>query len=227
MTSSAVFLTIVLLGAAPLPAQEPQPDAPAKKVSTLLTTMASAPEKKDRSNAAEELLRMGKTAVPALVTALKHHNAAVRYHAVAILGGMGSDAAAAVPELICAAKSPKEDAGVRQRALYSLGEIRADEQRCVPFLLETLQGGDRDLNELAGQALGTFGVRAKAAVPALVKMVEGRKGNLEVVVAALGQIGPEAKAAVPALKALQVDPKYEEIRPRVERTLEQIQTDPK
>jgi HEAT repeat protein len=225
MTSSAVFLTAVLHAAAAAPAQEPQPDAAAKKVNTLLLIMANAPQKEDRADAAEELLRMGKAAVPTLVTALKHDDATVRYHAVAILGGVGSDAAAAVPELIRVARSPREDAGVRQRAVYSLGEIRADEERCVPFLLDTLQGGDRDLNELAGEALGKFGARAKAAVPALVKMVEGRKGKLEVVVTALGRIGPEAKAAVPALKALRADPKYEELQPLVERALEAIQTD--
>jgi HEAT repeat protein len=227
MTSSAVFLAIVLLRVESVPAQEPQPNVTAKKVNTLLTVMASATEKKDRSNAAAKLLRMGKAAVPALVAALKHVNASVRYHAVAILGGMRLDAAAAVPELIRAAKSPKEDRGVRQRAVYSLGEIRADQRRCVPFLLEALQGGGRDLDVLAGEALGKFGAKAKASVPALVKMVDGRKGPLQVVVAALGQIGPEAKGAVMALKALQADPQYQEIRPLVERALQQIQTDPR
>src|SRR5262249_9788014 len=161
-------LASALLGAASLPAQEPQPEPTAKKVNTLLLTLASAPEKKDRANAAEVLLRMGKTAVPALAAAVKDDHAAVRYHAVAILGGMGADGAAAVPELIDAAKSPKEDAGVRQRAIYSLGEIRAAEERCVPFLLETLQGKDPDLDELAGEALGKFGSKAKSAVPGLV-----------------------------------------------------------
>jgi HEAT repeat protein len=227
MTSNAFFVATLWLGAASVPAPEPQSDATAKKVNSLLRTMASASEKTDRSNAAEELLRMGKTAVPALVAAVRHTNATIRYHAVAILGGMGAGGAAAVPELIRAAKSPKEDAGVRQRAIYSLGEVRAGERRCVPFLLETLQRGDPDLAELAGEALGKFGGKAKSAVPALVKMVQRRSKKLEVVVRVLGKIGPEAKAAIPALKALQADPKYEEIRPRVERALQQIQTERK
>jgi HEAT repeat protein len=227
MTSNALVLASVLLGAAALPAQEPQPDTTAQKVNTLLMTLASAPEKKDRSDAAEELLRMGKTAVPALVVAVKNDKAAIRYHAVAILGGMGADGSAAIPELIGAAKSPKEDAGVRQRAIYSLGEIREDEKRCVPFLLETLQGGDPDLDELAGEALGKFGSKAKPAVPGLVKMVEGRKGKLEVVVGVLGKIGPEAKAAVPALQGLAADPNYREMQPLIERALDQIQIDRK
>src|SRR5262249_5587294 len=169
----------------------------------------------------------GKTAVPALVAAVKDDNAAVRYHAVAILGGMGADGAPAIPELIDAAKSPKEDAGVRQRAIYALGEIRAAEQRCVPCLLETLQGKDPDLDELAGEALGKFGSKAKSAVPGLVKMVEGRQGKLGVVVGVLGKIGPEAKAAVPALQGLAADPQYRELQPLIERALDQIQTDRK
>jgi HEAT repeat protein len=226
MTLNALLVS-VLLAAAPVPADEPKPDATAVKVNTLLKTMADSPDKKDRTAAADELLRMGKTAVPALSVAVKHDSATIRYHAVAVLGGIGSDAVAAVPELIEVAKSKKEDAGVRQRAVYALGAIRADEKRCVPFLLETLQGEDRELDELAGEALGKFGAKAKAAVPGLTKMVEGRKGKLEVVVTVLGKIGPEAKAAVPALKALLEDAKYAQLRPTVGRALEQIQTDPK
>jgi HEAT repeat protein len=227
MTLKVLFLTAVFQGATPVPAQESRPDATTAKVRTLLTTMASAPEKKDRSDAADELLRMGKSAVPALRAALKDDKTDIRYHAVAILGGLGADGAPALPELLRTAQAPKEDAGVRQRAIYSVGEIRANEKRCVPFLLKTFQGGDPDLHELAGEALGKFGAKAKSAVPALTGMVTNRQGKLEVVVAILGQIGPEAKAAVPALEGLLTDPRYRELQPLIERTLKQIRNDPR
>jgi hypothetical protein len=80
---------------------------------------------------------------------------------------------------------------------------------------------------LAGEALGKFGSKAKTAVPDLVKMVEGRKGKLEVVVGVLGKIGPEAKAAVLALQGLATDPIYKELQPLIAKALEQIQTDRK
>jgi RNA polymerase sigma factor (sigma-70 family) len=206
---------------------EPPADPVAVKVNTLLNTMATAPDMKDGTAAAEELLRLGKPAVPALIAAMKHDNATIRYHAVAILGGLGPDGAAAIPDLIRITGVPKEDDGVRQRAIYSLGEIRTDETRCVPFLLETLQGGDQDLDDLAGEALGKFAARAKSAVPTLVKMVEGRHRKLEVVVGVLGKIGPEAKAAVPALKGLLADPRYDELKERVQSVLDDIQKDEK
>jgi hypothetical protein len=93
----------------------------------------------------------------------------------------------------------------------------------VPFLLTTFQGGNRDLVDLAAEALARFGPKAKAAVPGMVKMVEGRTGKLEIVVTILGKIGPDAKAAVPALKELAKDAKYKEIQPDVEAALEAIQ----
>jgi HEAT repeat protein len=219
MISRTLLAGLVLFGLSPA---DPD-DATTRKVNALLTTLAESPSKKERNDAAESLLRLGKPAVPALMAALNDRKATIRYHAVAILGGLRSDAAAAVPRLMRAVGSEKEDAGVRQRALYSLGEIGANEKECVPFLLTTFQGGNRDLMELAGEAIGKFGPKAKAAVPGLVKMVEGRTGKLDVVVSLLGKIGPDAKAAVPALKELAKDAKYKEIQPDVEAALGQIQ----
>src|SRR5262249_35359434 len=120
MVRTAAFFVAVMLGAGPKQPDVPtgpKPDATSRAVNGHLKTMANAPKKKDRSNAAEKLIRMGKPAVPALVTAMRHEQTAVRYHAVAILGGMSSDAAAAVPTLVRVANSPKEDVGVRQRAV--------------------------------------------------------------------------------------------------------------
>src|SRR5262249_43780505 len=124
--------------------------------------------------------------------------------------------------LVRVAKSPKEDAGVRQRAIYSLGEIQADEKLSVPFLLDTFLGGNAALDELAGEALGKFGHKAKDAVPSLVAAVKARKGKLELIVGVLGKIGREAKAAIPALKALSEDARYKELQPLVRRALAQI-----
>lgn len=220
------ILTFILVVLGVVSAQEPPADT-AGRVNRLLATMATAAEKMDRTKAAEELIKLGKNAVPALTSAIKNDNPAVRYHAAAILGGLGADGAAAVPGLITAARSPKEEAGVRQRAIYSLGEIRADEQRCVPFLLETFQSGDAELAELAGEAIGKFGSKAKGAVPGLEKMIGDRRGKLEIVVGVLGKIGPEARSAVPALQDLLADPKYKEIKPLIEKAIEQIQAQDK
>jgi hypothetical protein len=106
-------------------------------------------------------------------------------------------------------------------------QLRADEKPSLPYLLEAVQDEKRDLDELAGEAIGRFGARAKGVVPASSKLIDQRRGNLEVIVKALGQIGPDAKAAGPALRGLHDDCKYESLRSVVQDALSRIEQEKK
>ncbi len=77
-------------------------------------------------------------------------------------------------------------------------------------MMTLIEALDREYStgQAAATVLGSFGPRAKAAVPALMKVVangDDTDGNWSVKMAAaraLGQIGPDARVAIPALKRL-------------------------
>src|SRR5262249_31211045 len=70
----------------------------------------------------------------------------------------------------------------------------------VADLTKALAGKDEKEREKAAEALGRLGPKAKAAVPALVKLLKaGTPAQREQAVRALGKMGPAAREAVPAL----------------------------
>jgi hypothetical protein len=86
--------------------------------------------------ARDALGRIGAAAVPALVTALRDPDPAVRLKAVEVLGRMGDDAAAAVPDLIKLLDDPDPD--VRKAATRTIGRIGPAAKAAVPALMQKL-----------------------------------------------------------------------------------------
>ncbi len=87
------------------------------------------------------------------------------------------------------------------KALARVGEP------AVPALLKILNGPDEGMRVCAAYALGEIGPTARAAVPALIRVVERADPEqypdvlVRHAVGAIGRIGPEARSAVPALNA--------------------------
>ena len=81
----------------------------------------------------------------------------------------------------------------------------------IQLLISALRSEDSGVRRQAAAALGKIGPAAKAAVPALIKVLKENYESIEVreqAEAVLGKIGPAAKAAVPALIRVLKD-KYE------------------
>lgn len=178
-----------------------------------------------RQHVAYTLAQIGPEARPAvlaLAAALHDDQAVVRQLAAQALSVIGPAAKAAVPALLIALKDA--EAGVRLSAVEALGNIGPAAKDTVPALLTVLDKGDNgpvppgrfgrfgapfaqpfasprylspaSARQLAAEALGRIGPDARAAVPALFKLLKDG-GSLEgTAAAALRGIG---KPAVPAL----------------------------
>ena len=99
----------------------------------------------------------------------------------------------------------KEDGSVCWEATRAL--VEAGGAAAVPDLVALLESDDYDAQAEAAQALGELGPDAKAAVPALLKVLdtalheETDAAHLSAL-GALSKIGPPAKAALPRLRDL-------------------------
>jgi HEAT repeat protein len=137
--------------------------------------------------------------VPALTTALKSKDAAVRYYAAKAIGEIGPGAKSAIPVLIKMLNDTGLDSNVGLAATDAFGRIGPE---AIPYLMKALKDKDNETRSNAASALGDFGPAAKAAVPLLIEAANGKyMGLRQSSVRALGRIGPDAKAAVPALAA--------------------------
>jgi HEAT repeat protein len=155
-----------------------------------------------RINAASRFGAFGAPAAPILLSALRRNDT----NMVSFASGLGEIGPAALPALslaLCTDPDPR----VRQGAALALGNMtlrteapRAERMRA---LLAALGDRDDDVRFWATQALGSLGAEARAALPTLITMLQGRDRRLTG--RALGiieRIGPEARAAVPHLIAV-------------------------
>ena len=113
----------------------------------------------DRREAAYELARVGRPAVPTLIRRLRDNQGIVREAAAFALAGMGGTAAPAVPELT--ARLQDEDPSVRRTAAYALGQIGEAAAPAVPQLRGLLNDEQERVRETAQQALA----KTEAAKP--------------------------------------------------------------
>jgi HEAT repeat protein len=84
---------------------------------------------------------------------------------IAIVGGIGPPAKAAIPCLLKALRH--EDAGVREAAAQALARIGQQPNEVVPALRRCLRDEDQLVRRRAANALGAFGPAAKSALPDL------------------------------------------------------------
>jgi HEAT repeat protein len=137
----------------------------------------------------------------------------LRIAAIQALGGFGTEAAEAVPELIAALRD--EDRRVRWFAAEALGLVGPEAKAAVPALVEAFRSlevvtADQGANVesirkapirlIAAFALGKIGPAARAAIPDLTAALSGPDSRVRGAAArALGLIGPDARQAVPHL----------------------------
>lgn len=153
-----------------------------------------------------------KEAVQALAEALQDQDLKVRGHAASMLFSLatyrrseGVALSVAIPGLLKAARS--DDIHIRCEALRTLGAIGPRDRAVFPTVIEGL--GDKEPQVVA---MAVFGVRsmgpdARAAVPALVKLLQAKDVKVDpdslyprqLAIIALGEMGPAAKEAVPVL----------------------------
>jgi len=149
------------------------------------------------------LYRIGpsaKSAVPALIRGLAADREIDRSGCAGALGMIGPDARAAVP-LIAEMLEEEKDPNTRTCAAKALGRIGPAARDAVSALERVL--ADNEVRSYvriaAARALWRITGDAEKAVPVLVSVLEGDKGNW-VAALALAEIGPAAAAAVPAVE---------------------------
>ena len=102
-------------------------------------------------SAADDIVRMGRPAIPALSDALWEENERTRYWAAYCLGRIGPTASAAAPDLLAVIQNQYETRDVRTKAAEALGRIGPEAKAIVSDLLPLLK--DPSVGYLAGDAL--------------------------------------------------------------------------
>jgi HEAT repeat protein len=159
--------------------------------------------------------------VPDLIGGLKSRNARVRSVAAWILGELGADARAAVPELLGVLNEPVapeveptwsprynlDPASAAARALGKIVPESAEQKNVIASLMEVVRNGPVSRRGWAAEALGEFGSAAAVAVPLLIKLlsdgaVDDKLERASLAASALGKIAPESPTADQAVAAL-------------------------
>lgn len=117
-----------------------------------------------REEAAAGLAAIGDSAIPSLVSALRHEEWLVRLHAVEALGKTRSPQAV---EPLLSILFNDQDSAVREDAVRALGEIR--DPQAVEYLFTAMR--EPRLRTLAVDALGRIG--DTRAVPVLIEILAG------------------------------------------------------
>jgi HEAT repeat protein len=136
--------------------------------------------------------------LPALTAALRDPAEYPRRQAVESLATFGARARPALPALRRAMKDPAPS--VRAEAARALAQV-APRRAVLPILLEALE--DQQISGHVANVLGQIGRPARAAVPALVRLLRAADGWTRWrALDALGSMGPAAGLAVLPLAAL-------------------------
>src|SRR5947207_2410826 len=128
---------------------------------------------KIRANAASYIGHLGPaaaSAAPALARTLKSDaNPTVRSSAVIALGRIGPAAVAALPELKAALRL--DDDYFRLEVIRALWTVGRESETTVPILMKILEDRNNPNRAGAAMVLGEMGPAAKAALPALAKVL--------------------------------------------------------
>lgn len=167
-----------------------------------------------RTGAASALYMCGLSAtaaLPQLLDVLQGTDLPLKVIAAHTLGNLGTNAAVAVPAL--EEFLTKAGGGARTAVAQALWRITRKASLVLPALIEALEIRTPDLVETwadtsAAQTLAEIGPEAKAAVPALSRLLQAKDQRMRVgAAAALVRINPDTAGVAEALSAgLQQDP---------------------
>jgi HEAT repeat protein len=136
----------------------------------------------NRVTARKALEKIGLKAVPALIEALDDTQPQVVWSAAEALGNIGTKAEKAVPALrkVLGTKESVRGAElIRREAAIALWKITSKTEKTVPVLIYILNFSNESDRELAADALGDIGPKAKKAIPDLTKAAqEADRGSL-------------------------------------------------
>jgi hypothetical protein len=149
----------------------------------------------ERLRAAKDLGRLGwlaREAMPALVAALNDEESKVRESAAGPIGLMGPDALPMLIEML-----EHGDKYVRRHAVWALGKLGPLARPALHDLCRALKDSDPRTASGAAQSLGSLGIDAADAVPALAEAMRGTNIVLcRLAAKALSQIGSPALATL-------------------------------
>ncbi|MCZ6676819.1 MAG: HEAT repeat domain-containing protein [Candidatus Poribacteria bacterium] len=149
-----------------------------------------------RIKAAETLGRIARVAEEAISTLqlfLNDENVKLRQTVVRMFGQIGQPTEVVVPLLI--GKLLDVEEVVRREVVMALKAIG---EPAIPYLVDTMNGEQKQSRFWAAMTLGEIGPPAKETVPVLIEALAD--ADVRTISAwSLGQIGPDAKEAVPAL----------------------------
>lgn len=150
-----------------------------------------------RMFAFEGLMRMGptaKAAVPALTAALKDPDINMRVLAGVCLWKIDGQTNMAVP-LLHQVVNTESSVYTRRQSANWLLEIDPHDEMVVPAFTRRLESSSLEIRKEAVGVLGSFGVSAKSAVPALVKLIDSPDRDLrDPALSSLKKIDPETAA---------------------------------
>ena len=198
--------------------------APSDEVQPKLIAAIEAADQELISDVIRALSAMGAEAVPRVTRGLS--NPKLRGYAAVILGNIGADAKAAVPELTTAL-DVDDDPEFRREVLFTLGQIGPPSAPAVKKMINILQTDDNErVVAAACYALRNIGPAASEAGPALVGVYnDGTEFQRMVAIWALLKVRPGhdsvEKRAIPLLtKGLSSD--RAEVRAEAAQALGQI-----
>ncbi|MCA9023271.1 MAG: HEAT repeat domain-containing protein, partial [Planctomycetaceae bacterium] len=141
------------------------PDAPSA-VAALAKAMQDGPTALTLTSASA-LASIGKAAVPE-VTKLLNEDSSLKLLAIHILGEIGTESEASIPELLKLTKS--EDTDIRETAIVSLGEIGPKAIKAESDLIKIMENSKGTTRNKAVYALSKIG--SKKALPLIKKYAE-------------------------------------------------------
>jgi hypothetical protein len=130
------------------------------------------------------------------------------------LAALGTNAGAAVPDLIDVATHHPESDG-RYTAVFALRTLGSAAEPAIPLFIQCLTNKVATIRDEAAVGLGTVHRQPEIVVPALIRYLEfiknspARTFEYRDAIQSLAQFGNEAKPAVPTLLSLLDDPHAE------------------
>ncbi|UUO16581.1 HEAT repeat domain-containing protein [Dolichospermum heterosporum] len=115
------------------------------------------------TSASIALAKIGKESVPFLADLLQHKSLKVRRRVASTLEQIGSQAEAAIPQLIHALEDNDPDGDIRWYAVITIAKIGVPAKEAIPALIQRLRDSKAGIRAWTLYALGRMGYLAKEA----------------------------------------------------------------